>query len=341
LDGHLRARPVPRLLPVVALACALLVAHPALGAKPKPLCLGKRATILGTNGPNLIKGTKNADVIVARGGADRVFGRGGDDRICLGAGRDTGDGGAGADRIDAGAGNDAVSGGPGSNQLSGGPGRDTVDYFYSAASVTVTLQPGADGFGHASGEGSDRLRAFEVVVGSAHDDTLSGGDGPDGLWGFIGDDTLAGRGGNDVLEGGQGADKADFSAAPASVNVDLQLAADGYGHATGEGSDRLAGVEAVVGSSQADTLSGSNLPEQLLGAAGNDVLDGKAGDDLLDGGPGTDSLDGGDGTDTCSSGETLTSCESFGPSSLLWELTAIATSATPTTTITAVPIGVG
>jgi Tol biopolymer transport system component len=89
-------------------------------------CAGVRATIVGTNGRNVIRGTAKRDVIAALGGNDVVSGLGGDDLICLGAGNDTGIGGAGADRILGEAGADRAEGGPGRDLLEGGPGRDLL-----------------------------------------------------------------------------------------------------------------------------------------------------------------------------------------------------------------------
>jgi extracellular elastinolytic metalloproteinase len=92
------------------------------------LCLSRRATRIGTNGPDVIYGTGGADVIVANGGHDRIYGRGGRDVICGGAGNDTIVAGLGRDRVDAGSGNDRVNtkdrvrertirGGPGIDRL--------------------------------------------------------------------------------------------------------------------------------------------------------------------------------------------------------------------------------
>ena len=79
---------------------------------------------------------------------------------------------------------------------------------------------------------------------------------------------------------------------------------------TGEGSDTLAGVESLVGSSKADTLAGSVANNTLTGGGGNDKVVGSGGNDLLygeegndtvdskDGVKGNDLLDGGAGTDT-------------------------------------------
>lgn len=71
--------------------------------KPKPLCLGKRATIVGTAGANALEGTARADVISGLGGNDTIDGLGGSDLVCGGAGLDILVGGPGADRLDGGA----------------------------------------------------------------------------------------------------------------------------------------------------------------------------------------------------------------------------------------------
>ena len=71
------------------------------------------------------------------------------------------------------------------------------------------------------------------------------------------------------------------------MRVDL-----GRRQATGWGTDRLAGIEAVIGSRFADVLIGDGGPNHLAGLKGNDRLSGSGGRDLLDGGPGRDVIDG-------------------------------------------------
>lgn len=88
-------------------------------------CAGQRATIIGTNGPDVLRGTPAADVILGLGGRDTLVGFKGADRACGGAGRDALLGGPGADRLLGGAGRDRLIGGPGKDRLKGGPGRDT------------------------------------------------------------------------------------------------------------------------------------------------------------------------------------------------------------------------
>ena len=87
-------------------------------------CAGRRATIVGDDGPDRIRGTRRKDVIVANGGKDKIRGRGGKDRICAGPGKDKVSGGAGKDRLLGGKGRDRLAGGPGRDKCSGGRGRD-------------------------------------------------------------------------------------------------------------------------------------------------------------------------------------------------------------------------
>ncbi|MEX1208081.1 MAG: hypothetical protein WEE36_05635 [Acidimicrobiia bacterium] len=90
------------------------------------LCNGLHPTILGTNGPDMLKGTNGRDVIVGLGGADTIYGLGGNDVICGGGGGDIIDGGDGDDRIRGGSGTDLIEGGAGRNRLSGGRGNDLI-----------------------------------------------------------------------------------------------------------------------------------------------------------------------------------------------------------------------
>jgi uncharacterized delta-60 repeat protein len=62
-------------------------------------CLGKKATIVGTDGPDELTGTPHRDVIAALGGADEVRGLAGPDLICGGKGKDRLFGGPGRDEV--------------------------------------------------------------------------------------------------------------------------------------------------------------------------------------------------------------------------------------------------
>lgn len=102
---------------------------------PVVRCGGRRATIVGTVGRNVLRGTPGPDVIAALGGADTVRGLGGKDLICGGKGNDRIDSGAGndtllgqigADTLRGAAGRDLLKGGPGRDRLFGGAGRDRL-----------------------------------------------------------------------------------------------------------------------------------------------------------------------------------------------------------------------
>ena len=108
------------------LASLTLVAVPAASAAP-PQCRGEVATIVGTDGPDVIVGTDSADVIVALGGADTVRSLGGADVVCAGDGEDRVHGGAGRDELEGGNADDTLQGGTGQDRLLGNAGDDYLD----------------------------------------------------------------------------------------------------------------------------------------------------------------------------------------------------------------------
>lgn len=87
-----------------------------------PLCGGKPATCVGTEGEDLILGSDKNDVIFAGGGNDVVHGDAGDDTICGGHGNDSLMGARGADRLFGGPGSDWLFGAPAADELNGGEG---------------------------------------------------------------------------------------------------------------------------------------------------------------------------------------------------------------------------
>lgn len=142
-----------------------------------------------------------------------------------------------------------------------------------------------------------------TLVGGAGNDTLLagpgasslvGGSGHDSLSGGGGDDTLAGGDGNDILDGGIGSNTADFSDAFTGVLVNLKKRRP---VASGQGSDRLVGIDNVIGSDFNDVLLGNRNANVLVGGAGNDLLRGGPGDDVLIGGTAVDVLLGDSGFD--------------------------------------------
>jgi Ca2+-binding RTX toxin-like protein len=238
------------LLPAIALLAAFAAtagAAPPEGSEEEPpRCHGRRAKIVGTDGPDVLRGTPGRDVIWGGAGDDLIIGSLGNDLLCGGAGSDLIHGGRGNDIVDGGAGDadrvigdlgddqlrggagdfDEVAGSLGIDILSGGPGNfDLVhgDYGYDrmdggagrgdvASFATDVGSPSGGGVRvslarhRARGDGHDRLFRFEGLEGSAFDDILVGNRRANLIEGGPGDDVIRGGGGADELKGGQGRD---------------------------------------------------------------------------------------------------------------------------------------
>ena len=104
----------------------------AAGPGTPILCNGLVASIVGTDGDDVIEGTWQDDVIVGLGGNDTINGASGADTICGGHGDDTINGGSQADTIAGEDGDDTINGGSGDDSLDGGEGTDIVDGSWQA-----------------------------------------------------------------------------------------------------------------------------------------------------------------------------------------------------------------
>src|ERR1700761_2752828 len=92
--------PVPRRILaslLLGLLAAAFLAVTASGAESgaAPMCDGHRATIVGTDGNDVIHGTDGPDVIWGGPGDDKIYGGLGNDIICGGSGGDPIPGGRG------------------------------------------------------------------------------------------------------------------------------------------------------------------------------------------------------------------------------------------------------
>jgi len=132
----------------------------------------------------------------------------------------------------------------------------------------------------------------DVVLGGAGADRLEGGLGADAIQGGGGDDLISGGRDSDAIDGGAGFDTASYEDSVHRLLADLSL-----GTAESGGTDRLVGIEALIGTALADDIRGSSADERFEGRAGNDVLNGGDGADTLIGGSGDDTLTGGNGDD--------------------------------------------
>ena len=183
-------------------------------------------------------------------------------------------GGAGADRLDGRGGDDLLQGGAGADMMIGGEGIDTVDYSANAGAVSINLQTGASSGGDAEG---DRFDGVERFIGTSFADTIVG-DGADQI--------LVGGAAGDRLDGAGGFDIAVYAGSAAGVKVNLATSILSGGDAQG---DSISGIEGLVGSAFADTLTGDANVNRIEGGGGNDALDGGAGADVMIGGEGNDS----------------------------------------------------
>jgi hypothetical protein len=89
-----------------------------------PTCKGKRATIVGKRGNDVLSGAPSRDVMVGLAGNDKLSGLAGNDVICGGSGNDTLNGDKGKDTLLGQKGKDTLKGGPGKDKLKGGPGKN-------------------------------------------------------------------------------------------------------------------------------------------------------------------------------------------------------------------------
>lgn len=246
-----------RLRTALLLVTVAMTPLPAHAADVVPTCAGRPATIVGTEGNDVIKGTAGDDVIVALGGNDVVRPGPGDDVVCGGPGNDyltshRGSdylhGGGQGDRIEAlgpepstvigGAGPDflflAVPDGHG-YVLNGGIGEDIADISQQSDAEDATalvIRRGSRTFSRGAVvtgtyAGIERLGlggdlAYEYYGSKAPDYvTVSGSELPFLAHTGHGPDWVTSAGGDDTLNLGRGADRVD-----AGLGADVCLLAE-------------------------------------------------------------------------------------------------------------------
>ncbi len=281
---------------------------------------GRRPTIevtrTGTGISQAIFGGHLNDTINGMGGNDLLDGDDGADSLDGGAGIDTADcsraavtvtvslltgtgtqgeaagdvfagierlaGSAFADNLTGNTGVNLLRGGAGADTMDGGAGTDTFDYRTAASGIRVDLFAGTGSLGDAAG---DVVSGFEVVFGSAFDDTVTGNASANRI-------RRSARA--DIIDGGAGSDTLDYVTSGAAVTVNLLTGTGLFGDAEG---DMISGIERVIGSRFDDVLTGNALRNFLGGGAGDDVMNGGGGNDVFLFGAGDDSINGDDGID--------------------------------------------
>ncbi|MEF8756314.1 MAG: Calx-beta domain-containing protein [Accumulibacter sp.] len=253
---------------------------------------GAQAT--GGSGSDTLAGIENLtgstydDTLTGDGNANRLSGAQGNDFL---------NGGAGNDTLDGGAGNDRLWGGTGADSLVGGDGSDF--YYLDDAGDSVTESNANPATG-----GTDQVLSYlaSTTIGAHVENGRILATGAANLTGNTLDNLLDAGTGNNLLDGAGGNDTLSYLYG-ASSGVSVSLAILGAQATGGSGSDTLAGIENLSGSTYDDTLTGDGNANRLSGAQGNDFLNGNTGNDSLEGGAGNDTLWGGTGADSLVGGD--------------------------------------
>lgn len=233
------------------------------------ITIGPPATILGTEGNDVLNGTARSEVIEGLGGDDTIAGRGGNDTIEGGDGNDSLTGDIRNDRLDGGADNDSLTGLQGADTLIGGSGADRMDggigfdiADYSGATDRVAFDMTDPAWTGATGDArGDVFISVESIVTTNFDDIVRATDAAEHVRTGNGNDNITARGGNDQIKSGAGNDTVD-----AGDGDDKIIAADGN--------------DSLNGGAGADFLSGGAGADTLVGE-GNDTLYGGTGHDLF------------------------------------------------------------
>jgi Ca2+-binding RTX toxin-like protein len=150
--------------------------NPQTGGDAAGDVLSTIENLVGSNNDDTLTGDANANALQGEGGHDTISG---------------GDNG------------DVLNGGPGADTMDGGLGSDFLEYGDSPAGVTVNLATQTVSGADAAG---DVITSIEDVFGSNFDDTITGDDNANFIFGRDGADTIVGAGGVDQLSGDDGND---------------------------------------------------------------------------------------------------------------------------------------
>ncbi len=263
-------------------------------------CQGRGATIAGSSGADVLRGTAGNDVIAGLGGDDTIIPGAGADVICGGQGTDSA---SYADRSEPVAARLApASGGEGEGDRArslavGGDSEDPIVLDLIAEVENLSGGAGPDVlFGD---EQANRILGGpgnDRLYGAGGRDHLAAGHGDDQLRGGPGEDTLNGGGDADLLDGGPGEDLASYASSGLAVIASIASPSDW---------DPAAGDEQVAASDDGSPADGppgerdtiTATIEAIRGGRGADRLTGNELANTLIGGPGADSLFGLAGSD--------------------------------------------
>lgn len=305
-------------------------------------------SLFGFDGNDILWGGDGPDSLGGGYGGDKLYGQEGNDELAPGPDDDANlnvlNGGGGDDRLKWGPAKVVYSFYPGwgDDTLSGSdsaPAGYTVDFYqeYGPAvkeDLQIDLNPGPD---PEVTDGTNTVEWLDPKInhvdGGSGNDTITGNDLPNSLWGNDGRDVINAGGGDDRLDGGCSADNRlnggegnDIFVADCGNNTLME---------GGPGDDRMvawpfsAGAEIMEGGPDNDYLDPSRGTDTVRGGDGNDRIvandisdkywgegdsvEGGTGDDTIEAeDESQDTVDCGDGNDTVSFDEgidTVTNCE--------------------------------
>ncbi|WP_016951078.1 Calx-beta domain-containing protein [Anabaena sp. PCC 7108] len=264
-------------------------------------------TITGSNNTDDLFGGLGNDTLQGSGGEDRLFGEQGDDRFLGGTGSDTFIGGTGLDTFVFETFNNSTLSQDLDVVTDFVQGQDKIDLrsvgiadyqtlltlisddslgdavitarFNNSSNPIYGYRLKINGFSSSQLAATDYILSTSVVndtitgsnntddlFGGLGNDTLQGSGGNDRLFGEQGDDRLLGGTGNDTLYGGEGTDTAvysgTFSQYQITTNAGVTTITDSVSNR--DGIDTLSGVEKVQFSDQTITLTNNVLPTITL-----------------------------------------------------------------------------
>lgn len=155
-----------------------------------------------TNDNQYFLGDAGNDQLQGKAGNDTLEGGDDHDRLSGERGNDWLDGGAGNDRLQGDFGDDTLAGGDGLDTIDGGSGSDFANYSDAPTGIDADLSKQTVRIGSTT----ERLSSIENIIGSHHNDSLSGNTQNSILNGNDGDDRIQSGRGNDTINGGQGND---------------------------------------------------------------------------------------------------------------------------------------
>jgi len=195
--------------------------------------------------------------------------------------------------------NDTFIDAAGKNEYDGLAGLDTLSYAeqdllqassgQSGIRIEADLAKGeVDRFLISGGQKElDTITNIEQIIGASGDDVFKGKEGVVGQ-GFTGNGQTTERGDN--------VDFSDYAATKGGITVDLNAQTGSDGN---NGTYTLTGLEQVIGTNAADSITGDGNNNWLFGNGGDDsLINGGGGDDRIVGGAGNDILEGGADNDT-------------------------------------------